>query len=323
MEQAQIQRPILFLEPQLKENIWGGSRLGTEYGYPLPGSHTGECWGISAHPNGDDTIKEGTFAGKKLSELWQQHRYLFGNLTMDRFPLLVKIIDAKDDLSIQVHPDDAYAAAHENGSLGKTECWYILDCPQDAQLVVGHHAQTKEELEEMIHEGRLDELIRKIPIQKGDFIQIDPGTVHAITAGCMILETQQSSDVTYRVYDYNRLTDGKPRQLHIAQSIDVIKVPAKSVDDSVQHLSGLAENVWHEMIACPYYRVFKLNLNGTYHFEQKYPFLNVSVLEGGGVINGQTLKKGDHFILPAGYGEVQLQGEMEWIASTVGEGITT
>lgn len=315
---TQTQQQVLFLKPELKENIWGGSRLKTDYGYEIPSGHTGECWGISAHPNGDDTIREGAFAGKKLSELWQEHRELFGNLEGDQFPLLVKIIDARDDLSIQVHPDDAYAAANENGSLGKTECWYILDCPEGAELVVGHNARTREELAYMIHQGRWEEFIRRIPIRKGDFIQIDPGTVHAITAGCLILETQQSSDVTYRVYDYNRLTDGKPRQLHIAQSIDVITVPAKSADDSVKNLSDLAENEWHEVIACPYYRVFKLNLMGTYAFEQKYPFLNVSVLEGSGTINGQNLKKGDHFILPAGYGTVQLQGEMEWIASTVG-----
>lgn len=315
---TQTQQQVLFLKPELKENIWGGSRLKTDYGYEIPSDHTGECWGISAHPNGDDMIREGAFAGKKLSELWQEHRELFGNLEGDQFPLLVKIIDARDDLSIQVHPDDAYAAANENGSLGKTECWYILDCPEGAELVVGHNARTREELADMIHQGRWEEFIRRIPIRNGDFIQIDPGTVHAITAGCLILETQQSSDVTYRVYDYNRLTDGKPRQLHIAQSIDVITVPAKSADDSVKNLSDLAENEWHEVIACSYYRVFKLNLKGTYAFEQKYPFLNVSVLEGSGTINGRDLKKGDHFILPAGYGTVQLQGEMEWIASTVG-----
>jgi len=314
----QEQEQILFLKPELKENIWGGSRLKTDFGYDIPSGHTGECWGISAHPNGDDTIRAGAFAGKKLSELWQEHRGLFGNLRGDRFPLLVKIIDAKEDLSIQVHPDDAYAAANENGSLGKTECWYMLDCPQGAQLVVGHNARTKEELADMIRQGRWEEFIRRIPVRKGDFIQIDPGTVHAVTAGCLILETQQSSDVTYRVYDYNRLTDGKPRQLHIAQSMDVITVPAKSADDSVKHLSGMAENEWHEVAACPYYRVFKLNLKGTYAFKQHYPFLNVSVLEGSGTINGQNLKKGDHLILPAGYGMVQLQGEMEWIASTAG-----
>lgn len=314
----QKQRPVLFLNPQLKENIWGGSRLSTEFGYEIPGEHTGECWGISAHPNGDDTVKEGVFAGKTLSQLWKEHRYLFGDLSMEQFPLLVKIIDAKDDLSIQVHPDDAYAAEHENGSLGKTECWYIIDCPKDAKLVVGHHAKSKEELTDMIKQGRFEEFIRRIPIKKGDFIQIDPGTVHAITAGCLILETQQSSDITYRVYDYNRLTDGKPRQLHIGQSIDVITVPAKSAQDSVKHFADLTENKWHQLTACPYYRVFKLNLNGDYRFAQEYPFLNVSILEGSGILNGQAVKKGDHFILPSGYGMVELTGKMELIASTVG-----
>lgn len=314
---VQTQQPALFLQPQLKENIWGGNRLHTDYGYEIPGSHTGECWGISAHPNGDCTVKEGIYKGKKLSELWNEQRSLFGNLPGEQFPLLVKIIDARDDLSIQVHPNDAYAAAHENGSLGKTECWYILDCPKDAQLVVGHHARTKQELEQMIEQGKWEQLIRRIPIQKGDFIQIEPGTVHAITAGCLILETQQSSDVTYRVYDYGRLTDGKPRQLHIPQSIDVITVPAKSTGDSVKNLSALAENEWHEVIACPYYQMFLLHVNGTYAFEQNYPFLNISVLEGSGQLDGHALQKGDHLILPAGYGMARLSGNVELIASTV------
>ncbi len=310
--------PILFLEPVLKQNIWGGSRLGTEFGYAIPSGHTGECWGISTHPNGDCTVKEGAFAGKKLSVLWNEQRGLFGNLPMEQFPLLVKIIDAKDDLSIQVHPDDAYAAAHENGSLGKTECWYIMDCPKDAELVVGHHARSKEELSDLIYGGKWDAFIRRIPIQKGDFIQIDPGTVHAITAGCLLLETQQSSDVTYRVYDYGRLMDGKPRQLHVAQSLDVITVPAKRVQDSVMHTASLAENEWQELISCPYYRVYKLNVNGIYYFEQSWAFLNLTVIEGGGMINGHALAKGDHLILPFGYGGVKLQGQMEVVASAPG-----
>lgn len=313
----QPHRPILFLEPVFKEMIWGGRRLAEKFGYEIPGDTTGECWGISAHQNGDDTIREGIYAGKKLSELWETHRELFGDLEGDRFPLLIKIIDAKDDLSIQVHPDDVYAAANESGSLGKTECWYIIDCPESAELVVGHNARTREELSEMIHQGRWDRLIRKIPIRKGDFIQIDPGTVHAITAGCMILETQQNSDITYRVYDYDRLTDGKPRELHVDKSIDVITVPAKSLKESVSHFSDLPENEWHELIKCPYYRVFKLNLNGSFELKQVYPFLNVSVLEGCGTLNGQVIKKGDHFILPSGYKTAELEGRMEIIASTV------
>ncbi len=307
---------ILFLEPVLKQNIWGGSRLGTDFGYAVTGSGTGECWGISAHPNGDCTIQSGPFAGKKLSQLWQENRSLFGGLPMDRFPLLVKIIDAKDDLSIQVHPDDVYAGKHENGSFGKTECWYIIDCPQGAELVIGHHARTKAELSEMIHQNRWEEFIRRIPIQKGDFIQIDPGTVHAITSGCLILETQQSSDVTYRVYDYGRLADGKPRQLHVAQSIDVITVPAKSTEDSIQHFATLPENKWQELICCAYYKVFKLNLNGNFTLKQEWPFLNVSVIEGSGTVDGITVQKGSHFILPSGYGAAELQGNLELIAST-------
>ena len=194
-----MERPILFLNPVFKQMIWGGSKLETEFGYEIPGDKTGECWAVSAHPNGDCVVREGIYEGKTLSFLWQEHRELFGNIGLDRFPLLTKIIDAKDDLSIQVHPDDAYANVHENGSLGKTECWYVLDCPEGAALVVGHNASTREELKSMIEEGRWGELIREIPVKKGDFIQIDPGTVHAIKGGLMILETQPNSDITYRV----------------------------------------------------------------------------------------------------------------------------
>ena len=226
-------KPIIFLHPVFKQMIWGGNRLATDFGYDIPGDNTGECWGISAHPNGDDSIANDCYAGMTLSQLWNEHPELFGNIEGDRFPLLIKIIDAKDNLSIQVHPYDEYAAKNENGSLGKTECWYIIDCPDDAKLVVGHNAKTHEELSDMIHEGRWSEFIRYVPIKKGDFIQIDPGTVHAITSGCMILETQQNSDITYRVYDYDRLSNGKPRDLHVKQSIDVITVPAKPVEDSV------------------------------------------------------------------------------------------
>lgn len=309
--------PLLFLNPVFKEMIWGGRRLADQFGYEIPGDDTGECWGISAHPNGDDEIRDGIYAGKKLSELWDTHRELFGDLAGDRFPLLIKIIDAKDNLSIQVHPDDAYAAKYENGSFGKTECWYILDCPEDAELVVGHHAKTREELSSMIYGGQWDALIRKIPIQKGDFIQIDPGTVHAITTGCMILETQQNSDITYRVYDYDRLTNGKPRELHVEKSIDVITVPAKSVDDSVKHYANLPENQWNELITCPYYSVFKLNVKGSFEKEQNDPFLNISILDGSGTLNGQPVKKGDHLIVPAGYGTMKFEGDLELIASTV------
>ena len=217
MNNADANKEILFMKPVFKQAIWGGNKLGSKWGYEIPGDNTGECWAVSAHPNGDCTVKAGTYAGKTLSQLWAEEPQLFGNVEGDRFPLLVKIIDANDDLSIQVHPDDAYAGKNENGSFGKTECWYILDAPEGAALVIGHNAKDKAQLEDMISNGRWDEFLREVPVKKGDFIQIDPGTVHAIKGGIEILETQQNSDITYRVYDYGRLQNGKPRELHIGK----------------------------------------------------------------------------------------------------------
>lgn len=311
---------MLFLEPVFKQMIWGGNKLRTEFGYEIPGDDTGECWAVSAHPNGECVVKEGIYAGEKLSSLWKDHPELFGNVDSDRFPLLVKIIDAKADLSIQVHPNDEYAKKNENGSFGKMECWYILDCDENATLVVGHNAKTKEELESMIREGRWTDFIREIPIRKGDFIQIDPGTVHAIKGGTMILETQQNSDITYRVYDYDRLSGGKPRELHVDKSIDVITVPAKDPGDSVCSTETLPDNQMNLLKECEYYRVWKLRVTENVTISQEYPFLIMSVLEGDGLVNGQMVRKGDHFILPAGYGEVNLQGNMEIIASSVSKG---
>ena len=310
-------KEILWMNPVFKQMIWGGNKLGSKWGYEIPGENTGECWAVSAHPNGDCTIKEGTFAGKTLSQLWSEEPQLFGNAAGDRFPLLIKIIDANDDLSIQVHPDDTYAGKNENGSFGKTECWYILDAPEGATLVIGHNAKDRAELEDMIGSGRWEDFLREVPVKKGDFIQIDPGTVHAIKGGIEILETQQNSDITYRVYDYGRLQDGKPRELHIEKSIDVITVPAKSVKESVINIATDAKNTMNELISCNYYRVWKLDVDGSMEISQEYPFLIMSVVEGDGLINGQLIKKGDHFILPNGFGKAQLQGKMALIASTI------
>lgn len=228
---------LLLLEPVFKQMIWGGSRLKDDFGYDIPGDNTGECWAISAHPHGDCTLKNTEYKGKTLSWLWENHRELFGNVQGDRFPLLIKIIDAKADLSIQVHPDDAYAAEHENGSLGKMECWYILDAKEGGTIVIGHNAKNHEEVEEMIRGKRWKEFIREIPVKKGDFFQINPGCVHAIKGGTLIIETQQNSDITYRVYDYDRLQDGKPRALHVQQSIDVIKAPLSRQWQSMKSLT--------------------------------------------------------------------------------------
>ena len=140
---------LLFLEPVFKEAIWGGTKLRDSFGYDIPSDTTGECWAISAHKNGDCKIAGGRYDGRYLSQLWEEEPELFGNYPGSQFPLLIKIIDAKNDLSIQVHPDDAYASEHENGSLGKTECWYVLDCEPGTKIVIGHNAKDKKELEEI------------------------------------------------------------------------------------------------------------------------------------------------------------------------------
>ncbi len=309
-------RELLFLEPVFKETIWGGDRLKTDFGYDIPSDHTGECWAISAHPNGDGVIANGTYKGEKLSSLWKEHRELFGNLKGDQFPLLIKIIDAKADLSIQVHPDDEYARVHENGSLGKTECWYILDCDPGAEIVVGHNAKDHAEVESMIRGGKWDEFIRVIPIHKGDFFQITPGTVHAIKTGTLILETQQSSDITYRVYDYDRLQDGKPRQLHVEQSIDVITAPfVEQKADGESKMVGDAKVT--KLVTCEFYTVDKIELKGKATIPGGKPFVNISILSGEGSIDGTKVKKGDHLIIPAGYGDYTIEGEMFIITSSV------
>lgn len=309
-------KELLFLDPVCTENIWGGTQLRDKFHYTNAGDHTGECWGISAHPNGDGTIKNGSYAGRKLSALWKEHAELFGDIKGDRFPLMVKIIDAREDLSIQVHPDDSYAKIHENGSYGKTECWYVMDCEEPASIVIGHHAKTKEELYHMINEKRWKDFIREIPVQKGDFIQIDPGTVHSIKGGCLILETQQNSDITYRIYDYDRLSNGKPRELHIQKSLEVIKVPAKKAEDSIYFAGIVPKNQLYQLYHCDYYKIYKLDVEGEVCLEQKEPFLLVSVLEGKGMIDCYPIKKGDHFIIPYQYGRFQIKGNICLMVST-------
>ena len=302
---------ILRLQPIFQEKIWGGNRLHTVFDYEIPSDATGECWAISGHPGGDCMV-EGT--GKTLGQLWKAQPELFGSLPGDTFPLLIKIIDAKDDLSIQVHPDDAYASVHENGSLGKTECWYVLDCDQEATIIIGHNASSKEEMARMVAENRWSELLREVPIHKGDFFQIDPGCLHAIKGGTLILETQQSSDVTYRFYDYGRLQDGKPRQLHIEKSLDVTVAPfAPTAPAQTVTRNGDAD-VTH-LVTCPYYSVYRAELKGTASWNFDQPFVNISILEGQGTLDGTPVQKGDHLLLTANHGELKAEGRMEFIYS--------
>lgn len=309
-------KELLFLEPVFKQMIWGGERLRDVFGYDIPGNDTGECWAISAHQNGDGKIAGGTYAGRYLSELWKEEKHLFGDAKGEVFPLLVKLIDAKADLSIQVHPDDAYAKVNENGSLGKTECWYIVDCDEDATIVIGHNAASRQELRDMVEEKRWSELIREIPIKKGDFFQIEPGTLHAIKGGTMILETQQSSDITYRVYDYDRLSNGQPRPLHKEQSLEVINCP--HVDVECRKEKEVYEGYEREVLVdCDMYEVEHIVVKSEAKFDEEKPFALVSVLDGEGFLNDTPIAKGQHFIIPAGFGDYEMKGQLEIIKSRV------
>lgn len=310
-------RELLLMEPVFKEAIWGGSRLREGFGYDIPSDHTGECWAVSAHRSGDCHIASGRYKGQALSALWNEHRELFGKASEEcrEFPLMVKLIDAKDDLSIQVHPDNAYAEAHEKGSLGKTECWYILDCDEGAEIVIGHNARDKEEVKRMIEEKRWADFIRRIPIKKGDFFQINPGCVHAIKGGTLVLETQQSSDITYRVYDYDRLSEGKPRELHVKQSIDVIEAPFIENHEKPVKIRETDNGRKLHLVTCAYYTVDKVDLTGYWEEDFGDSFANVSILDGEGMADGIHVVKGTHFIVPADYGRIGFDGNMSFICS--------
>lgn len=317
----ELSRDIIILEPVFHEKIWGGRRLAEDFGYDIPEGKIGECWAISAHPHGDCVVASGAFVGEKLSYLWDVHHELFGDAKGDRFPLLIKILDAHDDLSVQVHPDDSYAAEHEHGSLGKRECWYVLDAEPDTDIIIGQRARNRQELVQMIDEGRWDDMLNLVPIHKGDFFRIDPGTIHAIKGGTLILETQQSSDVTYRVYDYDRVgVDGKPRELHIQQSLDVVNydlVPPVSGRVTAPEVDGVTE-----LMACDNFVVKKIAVQGEKVVAQPYPFLCVSVIEGTGSVQVESnmaqphiLHKGSHFIAPAQSGDLTFSGDMTLIVS--------
>lgn len=309
----------LFLEPVFKERIWGGTALKHEFGYSVPSDKTGECWAISAHPNGPSVVKNGLFAGKTLDQLWKEQPELFGNPKQEAFPLLTKILDANMDLSVQVHPDDVYAKVNENGELGKTECWYIIDCAEDANMIFGHNAKTKEALIQQINDGNWNELLHRVKIKPGDFFYVPSGTIHALCEGTLVLETQQSSDTTYRVYDYDRKDDqGNLRELHLDKAIEVTTVPNQVIGS--QHSVEVKENVEiTTFIESDFFSVYKWEVRGksTFSFIDQYYLF--SVIEGKGSLthNGEKylLDKGVHFIIPVGLGEVVIDGECQFIVS--------
>ncbi|MGT2959001.1 mannose-6-phosphate isomerase, class I [Streptococcus bovimastitidis] len=306
-----------FLESFMHDKIWGGTKLRDIFNYEIPTETTGEYWAISAHPNGVSTISNGQFAGQKLDRVYAENPAYFGNPKEKVFPLLTKILDANDWLSVQVHPDDAYGMEHE-GELGKTECWYIISAEPGSEIIYGHNAQSKEELKALIEAGDWDNLLTKVPVEAGDFFFVPSGTMHAIGKGIMILETQQSSDTTYRVYDFDRKdADGNLRDLHLKQSIDVLNLgePENSIPATivVDHLVSTC------LVSNPFFTVYKWVADGLVEMKQTAPYLLVSVLEGQGRLavgsEAYVIKKGMHFILPNDVKAWTFEGQLEMIAS--------
>lgn len=307
----------LFLKSVMQEKIWGGNRLQTEFGYDIPSQATGEYWAISAHPNGVSVVENGDYAGIPLDKLYADRRDLFGHSQSPVFPLLTKILDADDWLSVQVHPDDAYGLEHE-GELGKTECWYIIAAEEGAEIIYGHNAQSREELAQMIMDEDWDNLLTHVPVQAGDFFFVPSGTIHAIGKGIMILETQQSSDTTYRVYDFDRLDDqGQLRELHIQQSIDVMTIgePANSYPTTVS-VGDLRLTTY---VSNSFFTVYKWQVNGAIEMRQEAPYYLVSVLNGKGTLiveeQAYPIVKGSHFILPSDVLFWQFEGDLEMLVS--------
>lgn len=308
----------LFLQSVMHEKIWGGTKLRDEFGYEIPSDKVGEYWAISAHPNGVSTVKNGRFAGQKLDTLYAEHRELFGDRSEPVFPLLTKILDANDWLSVQVHPDDVYGLKHE-GELGKTECWYIIAADEGAEIIYGHNAKSKEELREQIESKNWDQLLTKVKVKAGDFFYVPSGTMHAIGSGILILETQQSSDTTYRVYDFDRKDDaGNLRELHLEKSIDVLNIgePANSRPVNLQ-VDDLSSTL---LVANDFFAVYKWELTGQADFTKTADYTLNSVLNGQGqlTVDGQAypIHKGDHFILPSDVASWKLEGrDLEMIVS--------
>lgn len=313
---------IIKLKPACKDYLWGGHKLVEKYGVEYDGKILAEAWELSAHPAGPSVIVNGKYAGKTLREyLDAEGLEVLGThcRRFREFPILTKFIDAKDNLSIQVHPSNAYALKNE-GQYGKTEMWYVLEAEPGAFLYYGFKKEiSKEEFSARIKENTLLEVLNAVPVKKGDILFIESGTLHAIGKGILVAEIQQNSNVTYRIYDYGRVgADGKKRDLHIEKALDVTnRIPIVKSGENYPHVAD-----------CDYFTVDKLNLDGklTYRTQgtvDEKSFLSILILDGKGSISckGENLeyKKGDSFFLSANSGDWQIEGTCDALLTTIRE----
>lgn len=308
---------ILSLSPAYKNYIWGGERLKKEYGKQSD-DIVAETWELSCNPNGLSIVDSGTYKGMTLKDaLDKMGADCLGTsaAAFDFFPVLIKLIDAKNSLSIQVHPNDEYALKNEN-SYGKTEVWYIVDAVEGAFLYCGFNKDIdKDEFVQRIKDNTLLEVLNKVYVKKGDVVFIDAGTVHAINAGILIAEIQQNSDLTYRIYDYNRLgADGKPRPLHIEKAIAVTDFSKKETVNNNKANDNM-------LCTCPYFEVYRHNVNGSANLKStEKSFHCLLCLEGDAkVVSGNqsvVLNKGKCLFIPADT-EYTVDGNCEFLLTLI------
>jgi len=317
------------MNPIYKEVIWGGKRLKEVFGKEIPSCNTGESWEIACHENGTSLVANGELKGKSLKEVI----YIYGKNALgtkiweegnNKFPLLVKFIDASDKLSVQVHPEDEYARIHE-GDFGKTEMWIVLDAKPDAKLVYGVKPKvTKKELEKGIKEGTLEKLLNFVDVKKGDVFFIPAGTIHAIGAGILIAEIQQNSDTTYRVYDWNRVDDkGNSRELHVKKALDVSVLSDVVGKEKLKgRIVKEGKNIRNYLVSCKYFSTEIIEINTESKESLNGEKFNLLIfIEGEGRITYKggyvPFKKGDSFFIPAKMGDYSIVGQSKLIKTYI------
>lgn len=309
------------------DKVWGGRAFETVLGMTLPENRQiGESWEVSSHKNGMSVVENGIFKDITLENLVGKYgAELLGKDVSERFsgkfPLLIKYLDVNDRLSVQVHPSDDYALKVE-GEFGKSECWYIIDASEDAKLILGLKGEmTRETFLEKSKNKDFKNMFNEVSVKKGDFINITPGVVHASLEGSVLLcETQQNSDTTYRIYDFDRTVNGVPRPLHLEKAADVInfgEIPVVTSEETRQNIK-LRNCVKQELVRCKYFNVDKLKINGIFHDEISENFKVYSILEGEGniIYNDEKYpaRKGDTYFIPANL-NISVDGEVEILKS--------
>ncbi len=317
--------PLKF-KPELQERVWGGQALA-QFGLPLPeGAAIGEAWTIGDHPNGTTTVTNGELAGIGLDEVRKRYGTewfgkKFAKSKNGRFPLLIKLLDCNDDLSVQVHPTDDYTQLPA-GELGKTEMWVVLDADPGAKIIYGlKNGMNRDKLERAISEKKIMDCLQEVTVEPGDVFFIPAGTVHALCAGVLVAEIQQNSDTTYRLYDYDRPgLDCKPRELHIQDSLNVTNYDNAGAKRGKSTITRT--NQWAELARCDYFVTKKAVVSRQWTQATHPDTFSILIVAGGsGSIrwadDALTLKNGDCILLPATLGEYTLEGNMDLIHSTL------